>query len=363
MVDPTAPSGVPVPRISVEHPAQVIVAHDRGNPLRRLAALKVWKDLDGSEYAYLFLPDRVVRYKALVEPQGGQSVLGVIIPSIAQVGSMSNVVNGRWTREGSQTHRLGAVPVVPLVNNAQMLQQDGVSDLKPAISLNDAANKFFTDMLVASEFAAYPQRVIMGLEVPDDPVTGQPMIDQVAGVSRTWIFEGEDISATQFQAADLNNYVNAIEATIQHLAAQTRTPPHYLLAKLVNLSAEALQAAETGLVSRVRRKHIDFADGWEEAMRLAFRATTDDRRAAMTDAETIWADPETRSPSIMADVLVKLRAVGFSYEKLWEIYGLSPQEIEDMKAQGPLPATPPNGTPSPNGNGATPTTAETAGTP
>jgi hypothetical protein len=41
---------------------------------------------------------------------------------------------------------------------------------------------------------------------------------------------------------------------VLHLAAQTRTPPHYLLAKMANLAGDALLVAERGLGFKVRRK-------------------------------------------------------------------------------------------------------------
>ena len=36
---------------------------------------------------------------------------------------------------------------------------------------------------------------------------------------------------TDLAQTDLGNFVNAIEMFVQHLAAQTRTPPHYLLGR------------------------------------------------------------------------------------------------------------------------------------
>jgi hypothetical protein len=58
---------------------------------------------------------------------------------------------------------------------------------------------------------------------------------------------------------------------IQHVAAQTRTPPHYLLGQSGAFpSGESLKATETGLVAKVKRKQTTFGETWEEAMRLAF---------------------------------------------------------------------------------------------
>jgi hypothetical protein len=131
-------------------------------------------------------------------------------------------------------------------------------------------------------------------------------------------------------AADLNNYVKPIEMLIQHLAAQTRTPPHYLLSSIVNASGDALKSAEAGLVSKVEKKILDFSDAWEEAVRLSFKAT-DDRAADATDLETIWADPEKKSEAEKVDAAQKLLALDVPHEIAWERAGLSPKEIEKAK--------------------------------
>jgi hypothetical protein len=337
MVDPSAPEGVTSPKITVEHPSQVIVAHDRADKRIRLAALKRWRELDGTDRCTLFLPNRIYRFRTRMAG-AGQSIMGLYLPP-----SVERATGGRWELDETFENRLGIVPVIPLTNNPGSLKTEGVSDLKPAIALNNAANKFFMDMMVASEFAAYPQRVILGITVPDDPVTGKPNVDLVASVSRTWVFENPEGRVEQFAAADLANYVTALDTTIQHIAAQTRTPPHYLLAKMVNLSADALLAAETGLVHRVKRKHIDFSDSWEEAMRLAFRIRGDQRRGSMMEAETLWSNPETHSPAMISNALVQERTLGVPFETLWSKLGYSPQQIKDFKTLTGLPDRPPPG--------------------
>jgi hypothetical protein len=45
-------------------------------------------------------------------------------------------------------------------------------------------------MLLTSEFMAFPQRVLLGIEIPKDPVTGQPITaaQLQAAQSRLWAF-------------------------------------------------------------------------------------------------------------------------------------------------------------------------------
>ena len=75
---------------------------------------------------------------------------------------------------GERPNPLGDVPVVPLANKPGLLR-GGESDLKPAMPIQNAINKLCTDMLVASEYGAFRQRVLTGVEVPRDPETGKPL--------------------------------------------------------------------------------------------------------------------------------------------------------------------------------------------
>jgi hypothetical protein len=309
------------PQITVEHASQVIVEHAPGNRRIRLAALKKWRDDEGYEYATLFLPDRIWKWETK-EPTKYPPVDGVGRNWVPRAGE-----------ESGRNPSAPVIPVVPFYNNPTMLG-DGRSDLMPAIPLQDAINKEVADMLVASEFAAFQQRVITGLEVESDKENNpQRSMEQKAAVNRIWALENPEAKVFSLPASDLGNYVKAIELLLQHLAAQTRTPPHYLLGQIVNVSGDALKAAETGLVSKVKRKQIDFSDSWEEAIRLALKLKGTAEPAKVMNAETIWRDPEYRSEGEQVDAAIKLRALAIPLEALWERIGASPQQVEDWAKQ------------------------------
>jgi hypothetical protein len=322
--------GTGYPSITVEHASQVVVEHAPGNRRIRLAALKKWRDDPGFEYATLYLPERIYKW-VTKEPTRY---------------APSDGAGKNWVpRAGEESWRnptAPLVPMVPLYNNPTMLG-DGRSDLMPAIPLQDAINKELADMLVASEFAAFQQRVITGLEVESDkdPATGEDVpnrsMEQKAAVNRIWALENADAKVFSLPASDLGNYTKAIELLLQHLAAQTRTPPHYLLGQMVNVSGDALKAAETGLVAKVKRKQIDFSDSWEEAIRLALELHGGEQPEKPMNAETIWRDPEYRSEAEQVDAAVKLRTLGVPLEALWERIGASPQQIQDWAKKLDLP--------------------------
>jgi hypothetical protein len=202
-------------------------------------------------------------------------------------------------------------------------------------------NVLWSHLITASEFAAFPQRVIMGMEVPSRPILNdagevvgkEPIpLDRFALDRVLWL-EDPEAKIGNWGAADLENYSKTIETAVGHIAAQTRTPQHYLIGKMANLSAEALKAAETGLVSTVREKQLYFGEATREVARLIALAQGDgDKADAMRTATVVWQDPESRSDAELADSLGKLAVMlHVPDEALWRRYGFTDAEIRDMK--------------------------------
>jgi hypothetical protein len=304
--DPTEPI------IQAEHPSGCIVEMDPANPRRRTAALRAWcDDTEGLEYAVLYRPDWVYWW---ARPQG----------------SSTRAAGGWQPAPGSGRNELGAVPIVPLVNKPRLRDRRGMSDLQCMVPLQDGVNKLITDMLVASEFASFRQRWATGIEIPKDE-SGQPIQPFKSAVSRVWAVEDPGVKFGEFDITPLTNYVEASETLVRHIAALTRTPPHYLMGQIVNASGDALKAAEAGLVAKVRAKHVTLGEGWEEVMRLAFGMQHDKTRADAYDAETIWKNPENRTDAELSDAAVKLASIGVPQEELWSFVGYSPMAIQRLK--------------------------------
>ena len=307
------------PRITVESPFDVIVARKSGTRRERAAALKKWLDESGRFYATLYLPAAVYKFESELP--------------VDQVES-TDPEHMKWRRrrgvEFATPNPLGVVPVVPLLNSPTMTG-DGRSDLDQVIPIQDAVNKLVTDMIVASEFAAFRQRWATGLEIPTDPDTGRPLVDEqrfLASVARVWTVEDSEARFGEFSASDLRNYVVGIEMLIQHLAARTRTPPHYLLGQSGAFpSGESLKSTETGLVAKCVGKQLVLGEGHEEVMRLCFLAKGDRKRGNDYGLEVIWRDPESRSMGEVVDAALKLKMIGVPTEALWERIGASQAEI------------------------------------
>jgi hypothetical protein len=307
------------PSIQIEPPTKAIVCVDPAQGRKRLAGLRDWIDEWGVEHCVLYLPDVIVWWRREGESKS-------------------------WEEEEltSGANPLAVVPLVPLPNMPTLTEREGRSDIERVIPLQDAVNKLCADMIVASEYAAYPQRWVTGVEIPKypegHPSAGQPlpsMVQFLSGADRVMAVEDAQASFGNFAVSDLTIYVKAIEMFVQHVAAQTRTPPHYLLGAMGSFpSGESLKATETGLVAKVRRKQLALGEGWEEAIRLAFKVAGDTTRAEATDCETIWKNPESRSQAETVDAAVKLASIGVPRPALWEYVGATPQQIERWIEEG-----------------------------
>ena len=330
--DPADPD---MPVVTFEDASQSIVAYEPGSRVRRRAALKRWQD-GNEDYATLYLPHEVWKFCRPLQQQDKS-------PQEADVDEAIKAWKPRDMGErepNPQPNPMGVVPMVELPNKP-MLVDEPMSDVAGTVAMQDAINLLWAQLFTASDYASFPQRVVLGAERPMLPklnsageiVGKQPMdldkfqIDRVA-----WI-TGKDARIAEWQAANLAMYTGIIEVAVGHLAAQTRTPQHYLIGKMANLSADALLAAETGLVQRVDEKKLWFGQGLREVARLIALAKGEDAKArALRAGRVLWADSESRSQAQMADALLKLKQLGFPFQWLALKFGLTPTELADVLA-------------------------------
>lgn len=328
MISPPSEDNYNKPLLTAELPSQVYVYCSPQNKRRRLAAIKRWVDeIDGLAYANLYFPNEIRKYVSTAKYKEGMKI--------------------QWTNRSDDPggpNPIGVVPIVP-VENIPDIACGGRSDLEAAIPLQDAVNKLCLDMQVSSEYHAFPQRWATGWESAKKP-DGTPIKDREAevavGQSRLVRAESPETKFGQWAPGEVDNYIKPIELYIEHLAAITQTPTYYLKGKMANMSADALHAADAGLVDRCNAKIVGgFSDAWEEVIRTAFLAADDQVRGKAFNAEAIWADPETKSLAQVTDAAVKWRtSLSLPLEMCWQLLGLSPQEIAMCKEMMGLPDSP-----------------------
>ena len=246
---------------------------------------------------------------------------------------------GVWVLASRVRHGLGLVPVIPMANRTRLSDLYGTSEISPELrSVTDAAARILMDMQGTAELMAIPQRLIFGIKPEDlgvDPETGQKLFD--AYMARILAFEDADANATQFTAAELRNFVDALDALDRKAAAYTGLPPQYLSFGSDNpASAEAIKASESRLVKKVERKNKLFGAAWEQAMRIAYKvAKGGDIPSEMFRLEAVWRDPSTPTYAAKADAAAKLYANGAGIipkERARIDLGYSITEREEMRA-------------------------------
>jgi hypothetical protein len=202
------------------------------------------------------------------------------------------------------------------------------------LPLFDRVELITADMLVASSFGAFRQRWATGLEIPIDPTTGKEVEPFRAALDRLWISEDTETRFGSFDSTDMTPYIRAKDAVVAEIAAISRVPSSYFVqSELANPpSAQALEAAEANLISKVRERQMGYGRAWEHVVSLVLLASGD-RRASESDIEVIWKDPRTRSESQVLDAASKMKAIGFPFDSIAEFVGYSPSEIARLRAQ------------------------------
>lgn len=223
-----------------------------------------------------------------------------------------------------EEHGIGYCPVVRFLS---AMDDDGCieGDVEPLIPLQDQINVTTFGLLVAQHYGAFRQRYVMGWAASDEQAALS------ASVKKLWTFEDPDIKVGEFAQTDLSGYINSREASLRHLATVSQTPAHELLGQLVNLSAEALAAAEANHRRKVLERQTTFGESWEQVLELAAEIQGQDSDPL---SYVRWRDTEARSLSQVADALGKLvLTLGVPPQELWErIPGVSQQEVDRWKA-------------------------------
>lgn len=252
--------------------------------------------------------------------------LAVIYDDEAAYRFVFGVPENRWELVSIVEHFLGVTPVVPMLNDPDLLGRVS-SEIEELLPIQDRINETLADRMMAQKFAAFRQRWATGLVIPEDD-DGQPVEPFNSAVDRLWIAEDTDVRFGEFSDTPLTPYLSAIDSDVRHMAALAQVPAAYLLGSIDNVSADAITAAEAGLMARVEDKQTTYGESWEQVMRLALAAAGDDAAATDLASEVIWRDTETRSPAVLVDTLTKLRSIGVPLQFLLERYGLSPQAVE-----------------------------------
>lgn len=214
-------------------------------------------------------------------------------------------------------------PVCPVVRfvNARDADDMIVGEIAPLLVDQQAINEVNFDRLIVARFGAFPQRVISGWSGTATEVLR-------ASASRVWTFEDPGVTASTLAPASLDGYNSLLEEMVAAVAMKAHISPAQVVGKMINLSAEALAAAEKNEQRKLETKRESFGESWEQVLRLGAAMDGDTDTAADSGAEVIWKDTEARSFGTVVDGITKLAAAGVPIEALLPMVpGMTQQQI------------------------------------
>lgn len=337
-LDPTTPF------ITPQRPDDVLVWYAHGDRRIRLAALKTYWDADAGRRRYiLFLPDRIERWQdrtATREDAWAQNPPAPAAVELAETRDLPAVV----------PNPLNDIPIVVLPNDPRLGNTRPEAEHEVVLSRIDHYNKTLMDMAVTSHELAFPQRYATGIEATEGQTSGG---ERVRGGQNRWITTpAPDAAFGQFAAAQLDNYVKALDQIRADIATDTFTPYHFLLNMPTSVppSGESITASEAPLVDKVKGHQRDKGAAWRAVMRLAFRLAGDETRAtAMRNGGVaVWGDPERRTESQHIDALGKMvTMLGVPQEAAWEMIPATPEQIAHWRTLAESADTPASLLPDP----------------
>lgn len=306
---------------------EAIVDYVPGARRKRRAGLRVWSD-GSHEFATLFvrayadLPAMV--YRRQRTSGGGQWEPRTIgIPR---------------SEKTDYVNPMGEVPIVEMANRSR-LGASPESDIKTVAPLQRTVNTLWAHLLTGADYMALPQRVVLGMDKPMRDIRdeeGNIVAEEEVPLTKfgrerlLWLSK-QGAGIGQFNAADLGNYLRVIDTAVRHIAAQTRTPPQYLLGEMANIAADALDSAESGLVAKAKDKQLFFGSDIRDIVRLeALAAGEKDRAESLSMGKVLWRDAQYRSEAQYADALTKYKAIGVPDEALWRMMpDVEPEQVEE----------------------------------
>lgn len=229
-------------------------------------------------------------------------------------------------------HGAGVCPVVRFVN-LQDLEGAPHSEIEPVIPLQDQLDFTTYDLLAAQHFGAFRQRYILGWTSEDENEKVK------AAASRLWTFDDDSktIQVGEFEQTDLGGYLDSRKSILEHFGVISQIPPHNLVGQMVNLSAEALVAAEVSSSRKNADRETSFGESWEQWFWLCGRYSGE---RLGDGAQVRWRDTEARSLAQTVDALGKMvQMLGVPAEATWtRIPGVTQQDVDEWKAMRALDA-------------------------
>lgn len=219
-------------------------------------------------------------------------------------------------------------PTTEVAAGAYAQDRQVIGQVASLMTIQDQIDLITFNLLVAQHYSAFRQRFVIGWLAPDE----QTRMKMGASTWLTFEDDPTQVKVGNLDVTPLDGYLANRESSFRQAAALSQTPAHELVGDLVNLSAEALAAAEAGRDRKVADRQTTIGESHEQTLALAGRL------AGVTvpaDAQVIWRNTTARSFAATVDALGKIsQMLGVPADELWErIPSVSQQDVERWRAR------------------------------
>lgn len=244
----------------------------------------------------------------------------------------------------------GKVPIVHFANRYENYSEEGESEIRSAIPLQDVYNRTLHSMVMASEFSAFRVAWSIGMEVNADGITPGAVINLVLkDASGNVINEPTEemlaflqaVKLGQFEATDIGQYINQLDKVVREISQVTQTPLYGITTDNGALSGEALKQLEIGLIGKVQRFQQQNTDAIRELVEITSEVQNTFRIEGLGSAPEFdsvsmtWKSPEILDVTAQVTALVTMRGSAqglwsddFYRGKIGGLLGMSQAEIK-----------------------------------
>jgi hypothetical protein len=239
--------------------------------------------------------------------------------------------NDPWFEEKSGTTPNRGLAMMPLLNRSRAGEPYGRAEARDLYSLQDQGSRNLTDLSIAADALAVPQRVLIATlpESISDLSTLEAYMNSVLALSG-------DVKVDQWQAAQLQPFVEAAMLYGRKASETSGIPLSYwgISAEAQGASGDAIRENDARLEIRSR----ELCDQFTKPV-LAILVVV----AGLLDLEPgrqslKWADPSTPTPTAAADAALKLSQIGsingqivIDRDMIWNILRVRPEDRERIR--------------------------------
>ena len=278
-------------------------------------AAKVWYDSEKYCYLTIYLPGEVQKYVSRTKsPSGMPRSTGAFV--------MREVEGEPWPLKLDVPDQ---VPVFHIGNNGRA-NSYGVSELRSVLPLQDALNKTVTDMMVAMELAAFPQRVLMGVDVPRTDEEKALVAAFESGLTRMFTLSDPQAKIGEFSATNIMQYIAVAEYFDKSVSRVTKIPVHWLGMTTEIESGRARQVAEAAFVAKIEDRQRAFGHMLGEAISYGLRL--DGMAVNPGDIAVEWNSAESSTDQDELDKMLSWQSLGLALPTILSREGWSPEDIE-----------------------------------